>query len=97
LWIFWFIRGRFSEGRRWAEQALALLRRTGGASPSLGKVLYTAGSFCFFQGDFAQAEELSLESLRVCKSSNDLFGEAISYHLSLPGNNTSNACHGRMS
>jgi predicted ATPase/DNA-binding SARP family transcriptional activator len=97
LWVFWFIRGRFSEGRRWAEQALAFLRQTGGASPLLGKVLYTAGSFCFFQGDFALAEELSLESLRVCKSSNDLFGEAISYHLSLPGNNTSNACHGRLS
>jgi predicted ATPase/DNA-binding SARP family transcriptional activator len=80
LFVFWFIRGRFSEGRRWAEQVLVGIRESGRASPSLGKVLYTAGSFCFFQGDFAQAEELSLKSLRVCKADNDLFGVAISYH-----------------
>jgi tetratricopeptide (TPR) repeat protein len=80
MWMFWFIRGRFSEGRRWAEQVLVSLERMDSTSPVLGKLLYTAASFCFFQGDYFQAGQLSLESLRICRAANDLFGEAISYH-----------------
>ena len=80
LWMFWFIRGRFSEGRRWAEQVLVSRERMDRTSPALGKLLYTAASFCFFQGDYYQAEELSLESLHICRAANDLFGEAISFH-----------------
>ena len=80
LWIFWFIGGRFNEGRRWAEQALEALKRTDRTSATIGKLLYTAGSFCFFQGDFAQAEEFSLESLRVCEANGDVFGQSISLH-----------------
>lgn len=80
LWLFWFIRGHFSEGRRWSERALALLERTGNPSRALGKVLYTVASFCYFQGDFSQANVLSKRSLRVCKTHKDRFGEVVSYH-----------------
>src|SRR6266540_1991020 len=80
LWIFWFIRGHFSEGRRWAERALALLESQGFTSLALGKVLYTAASFCYFQSDFSQAKLLSKKSLSVCKAHRDHFGQAVSYH-----------------
>jgi tetratricopeptide (TPR) repeat protein len=80
LWLFWFIRGRFSEGRHWAERVLASLERTKRNSPKLGKVLNTAASFCYFQGEYSLAEELSQRSLVVCRSSTDLFGELISHH-----------------
>ena len=80
LWLFWFIRGHFSEGRRWSEQALALLERAGNSSPALGKVLYTMASFCFFQGDYSHANILSQKSLSVCKASKDAFGQVVSHH-----------------
>ena len=80
LWLFWFIRGRFSEGRRWAEQALASLNHTGNTSLVLGKVLYTAASFCLFQGEYPRANELSQRSLTISKTLKDIFGEVVSYH-----------------
>jgi predicted ATPase/DNA-binding SARP family transcriptional activator/Tfp pilus assembly protein PilF len=80
LWLFWFIRGHFSEGRRWSERALALLERTDNPSRALGRVLYTVASFYFFQGDFSQATLLSKRSLSVCKAHQDPFGQVVSYH-----------------
>lgn len=80
LWLFWFIRGRFSEGHHWAEQVLAALENKERNSEVFGKVLNTAASFCYFQGDYSLAQELSQRSLVVCKASSDLFGESISHH-----------------
>lgn len=80
LWVYWFIRGHFSEGRQMAEQALALLERTEKPSAALGKVLYTAASFALFQGDFARGRNLSQRSLAVSRQHGDAFGEVISYH-----------------
>ncbi len=80
LWVYWFIRGHFSEGRHLAEQALALLDRTEQPGPALVKVLYTAASFALFQGDFARGEALSQRSLAVSREHGDAFGEVISYH-----------------
>jgi predicted ATPase/DNA-binding SARP family transcriptional activator len=80
LWLFWFIRGRFSEGRRCAEQVLVSLEISDRTSQVLGKVLNAAASFCYFQGDYSQAEELSQKSLMTCKANQDHFGEAISRH-----------------
>jgi predicted ATPase/DNA-binding SARP family transcriptional activator len=80
LWIYWFIRGHFSEGRHWAEQVLALLDQTGTWSGALGKVLYTAASFCCFQGDFLRAQVLTRRSMVVSKENGDAFGQVISYH-----------------
>ncbi len=80
LWVYWFIRGHFSEGRHLAEQALALLDRTEKPSPGLVKVLYTAASFALFQGDFARGMTLSQQSLAVSRERQDAFGEVISYH-----------------
>jgi non-specific serine/threonine protein kinase len=80
LWVYWFIRGHFSEGRRLAEQALSLLDHTEAPGPVLGKVLYTAASFALFQGDFARGEALTRQSLAVSRACGDEFGEVISYH-----------------
>lgn len=80
LWIYWFIRGYFTEGRQMAEQALALLEQTEEPSPALIKVLYTAASFAIFQGDFSRGEVLSRRSRAVARKRGDTFGEVISYH-----------------
>ena len=80
LWLFWFIRGQFNEGRHWAERALASLEQRLPTSANLGKVLYVAASFCYFQGDLSKAEVLSEKSLRVCRVHKDIFGEVISFH-----------------
>jgi predicted ATPase/DNA-binding SARP family transcriptional activator len=88
LWWFWFIRGHFSEGRRWAERVLAYLEQHNPASAVLGKVLYVAASFCFYQGDIPRATDLSQKSLSICETQQDAFGEVFSYHrlgqLSIP-------------
>lgn len=80
LWLFWFIRGHFSEGRHWAERALAALEDRFPISIMVGKVLYVAASFCLFQGDIAQAKVLSQKSRSVCKAEEDTFGHVISLH-----------------
>lgn len=80
LWVYWFIRGHFSEGRQLAEQVLALLDRTTKPSSALAKVLYTAASFALFQGDFSRGKALTERSLAVSRERYDAFGEVISYH-----------------
>lgn len=80
LWVFWFIRGQFREGRYWAERALAALQQSSPASDAIGKLLYVAASFCYFQGDLSQAQVLSEKSLNACKAASDTFGEIISLH-----------------
>lgn len=80
LWVFWFIRGHFHEGRRWAERALEATQTSYVSAPARGKALYTAGSFALFQGDYERARILSHESLALCRQIGDHFGLAISLH-----------------
>jgi tetratricopeptide (TPR) repeat protein len=88
LWWFWFIRGHFSEGRRWAERVLAYLEQHDPSSGSAGRVLYVTASFCFYQGDISRATDLSQKSLSICETHQDTFGQVFSYHrlgqLSIP-------------
>ncbi len=62
---FWFIRGYFSEGRRWLEQLLA----AGGSGDSLGraKALNGLGNLANRQGEYDLAAARLEESLAICR------------------------------
>ena len=60
---FWFIRGYWSEGRKWLEGALA--HRSETPSPALLRALQGAARLARFQGDYDQARALSEEGLAM--------------------------------
>jgi predicted ATPase/DNA-binding CsgD family transcriptional regulator len=71
---FWFRRGRWSEGRRWLEDSLAME-----SSPTLNQsiranALYGAGMLARFQGDFAHARMLCEQSLEIYRTLADRVG-----------------------
>ncbi|MGB3717189.1 MAG: LuxR C-terminal-related transcriptional regulator [Candidatus Promineifilaceae bacterium] len=71
---FWFARGRWSEGRRWLEESLAM---DSGATPDRAvraKVLYRAGVLARFQGDFARARMFCEQSLALYRALADKAG-----------------------
>ncbi|MET8873202.1 protein kinase [Nocardia sp. NPDC004604] len=53
LFLFWFLRGRLSEGRRWYERAL--VQSSGGRPEDRAKALYAASSMAAVQGDMSTA------------------------------------------
>jgi predicted ATPase/class 3 adenylate cyclase/Tfp pilus assembly protein PilF len=63
LWWFWFVRGHYSEGRRWLEGALA----TGGQGSveSRAMALAGVGALAFEQDDLDRAEEASAAGLEL--------------------------------
>jgi len=61
LWWFWFVRGRYSEGRRWLEEALATDGR--GSLESRAMVLAGVGALAYEQGELDRAEEACEEGL----------------------------------
>ena len=71
---FWFRRGRWSEGRRWLEDALAM--ESGSTlNPSIqANALYGAGMLARFQGDFARARMLCEQSLAMYRALADQTG-----------------------
>jgi predicted ATPase/DNA-binding CsgD family transcriptional regulator len=66
---FWFIRGYWSEGRKWLEAALA--RKGDASSSALARVLHGAGRLARFQGDYDRARALSEEGLAVSRGLGD--------------------------
>ena len=84
---FWFVRGHFSEGRQWLQQALALSRRTTerASMPTdysgwYAKALHAMGSLAEAQGDYATTQTLSEESLAFFQELEDKPGIALSLH-----------------
>ncbi len=63
LWWFWFVRGHYSGGRRWLEEALA----AGGRSSieSRAMALAGVGALALEQGDIDRAEEACEEGLEL--------------------------------
>jgi tetratricopeptide (TPR) repeat protein len=55
LWLFWFVRGYHSEGRRWLQEALAIDER--GSPDSRAMALAGVGWLAYQQGDFHRAQE----------------------------------------
>jgi tetratricopeptide (TPR) repeat protein len=74
LWVPWYFRGLYAEGRAWLSELLALPSADG---PTLARAyaLASAGHLAYCQGDYATAEPL-LESARVLADQlgNELLG-----------------------
>jgi predicted ATPase/class 3 adenylate cyclase/Tfp pilus assembly protein PilF len=63
LWRFWSVRGHYSEGRRWLEEALAMDGR--GSIESRVMTLAGVGELSSDQGDLDRAEEALAEGLEL--------------------------------
>jgi len=74
LWRFWEVRGYWTEGRSWLEEAIA---RSGGVhtAPRV-KALNGAAYLSFFQGDFERAAALAAENLDLSRKLGDKRGTA---------------------
>jgi predicted ATPase/serine/threonine protein kinase/DNA-binding CsgD family transcriptional regulator len=66
LWHFWYLRGYWSEGRRWLEAALGQPQKT---APTLARAraLCGAGNLAYYQVDDAAARPLLEESVTLCR------------------------------
>ncbi|MDQ3705961.1 MAG: tetratricopeptide repeat protein [Chloroflexota bacterium] len=77
LWRFWYVRGYFSEGRRWLSQFLS----TPGAetrNTTRAKALNGAGNLAYNQADYPTAEGLHEESMSISKELDDRLNFAAS-------------------
>jgi DNA-binding CsgD family transcriptional regulator/tetratricopeptide (TPR) repeat protein len=63
-WWFWYLRGYWSEGRRWLESALGLAQAEG-PTAARAKALYAAGNLAYYQDDYAIARSLLEESVQI--------------------------------
>ncbi len=75
LWWFWYVRGYWSEGRRWLEAALAL-PQMGGQTAARAKALRGAGTLALYQRDFTVAALLLEESATLYRELGDKRGLA---------------------
>jgi predicted ATPase/DNA-binding NarL/FixJ family response regulator len=71
---FWFRRGRWSEGRRWLEDSLAINHAGRADEVVRANALYGAGKLARFQGDFAHARMLCEQSLEIYRLLSDHTG-----------------------
>ena len=74
---FWFRRGRWSEGRRWLEDSLAMESNATLNQSIRANALYGAGMLARFQGDFARARMLCDQSLKLYRTLADKAGALI--------------------
>jgi predicted ATPase len=79
LWWFWFVRGHWSEARRWLEWLEAILAEPfTGSSLVLAKALYGAAHIAFRMDDFGRGTALGEASLSLCRDIGDKQGMAVS-------------------
>ncbi|HEX2123259.1 MAG TPA: tetratricopeptide repeat protein, partial [Thermoanaerobaculia bacterium] len=77
LWWSWYVRGSYSEGRRWLDAVLAV---PGGEAVTFrAKALTGAGALAFLQCDYDQATELLDRSIELARA----FGDPMSLARSL--------------
>jgi predicted ATPase/transcriptional regulator with XRE-family HTH domain len=79
LWQLWRVRGLFSEGRTFLEQALVKSR--GIEAPIRVRALMAAASLADSQDDTDRAEALCEESLALCRELGDTGGIAVSLRM----------------
>jgi predicted ATPase/DNA-binding SARP family transcriptional activator len=75
VWLFWWMHGYFTEGRRWMEEALA--KSDAMPASARAKALFVAGTMADGQGDRRSAEPLLEESLGLFKELGDKLGSAL--------------------
>ncbi|HJT58697.1 MAG TPA: protein kinase [Ktedonobacteraceae bacterium] len=64
---FWYLRGYWSEGRRWLDAALGLTQANH-QTAERAKALYGAGNLAYYQDDYAIAHALWEESVQVYRA-----------------------------
>ncbi len=75
LWMFWFVRGHLTEGRRWLE-ALLHAAREDVAIAERSKALFTAGILAFYQRDYEAGRRFHDEALALQRHLGDRAGIA---------------------
>jgi predicted ATPase/DNA-binding CsgD family transcriptional regulator len=70
LWRFWRLRGNWSEGRRWLEEALGL-PQDARLMAERAKALCAAGDLAYYQDDYELAHTFLEESVRLCRALRD--------------------------
>lgn len=73
FWQFWFLTGRWSEGRRWLDEAISM-GQEGSNPPQRAKALHAAAMLIHYQGDLARARNLCKQSIKLYKTLNDTEG-----------------------
>lgn len=63
---FWFLRGYWSEGRRWLDGVLEAVSGAD-ATAARAQALYMDGLLAYFQDDYARAHSLLVESVQLCE------------------------------
>jgi predicted ATPase/DNA-binding CsgD family transcriptional regulator len=76
LWLFWWIRGHFAEGRRSMERALSAEGSASMPAYAQAKALYVEGTMACGQGDQRSAEVLLEESAALFRELGDMRGVA---------------------
>jgi predicted ATPase/DNA-binding CsgD family transcriptional regulator len=79
LWLFWWIRGHFAEGRRSMEQALSTEFNAAMPASARAQALYVAGTMACGQGDHRSADLLLEESAALFRELGD--GRGVAYAL----------------
>jgi predicted ATPase/transcriptional regulator with XRE-family HTH domain len=69
IWRFWFVRGYFSECRRWLEGALA--RGSATATDLRAKALFGAAMLARYQGEYPRAAALAQEGVACARAAGD--------------------------
>jgi predicted ATPase/DNA-binding CsgD family transcriptional regulator len=67
LWWFWRLRGYWSEGRRWLEAALGLVK-AGKATEAHARALCAAGDLAYYQDDYVIARSVLEEAVALCRT-----------------------------
>jgi predicted ATPase/DNA-binding CsgD family transcriptional regulator len=74
LWQPWSLRGQWSEGRRWLEEALSMASKAEIDQALLAKALYGAATLIRYQADFARARALCEQSVSLYRALGDREG-----------------------
>ncbi|MFE3028772.1 protein kinase domain-containing protein [Nocardia tengchongensis] len=79
LYLFWTLRGRINEGRRWYERVLE--HSPGGGTSDRAKALFAAGSMAAMQRDIRTAVGQAEELRTLAEQAEDPFVRALVAHL----------------
>jgi ATP/maltotriose-dependent transcriptional regulator MalT len=74
LAAFWFLRGQWSEGRRWLEAAISVPAHATADKALRARVLYVGVPMIIYQGDLARARQLSEQSVALYRELDDRAG-----------------------
>jgi predicted ATPase/DNA-binding CsgD family transcriptional regulator len=74
LWQYWFLRGQWSEGRRWLEEALSLASKVEVPLALRAKAAYAAARLMRHQYDFARARALCEQCITLYRELGDQEG-----------------------